>query len=496
MCSSDLGRVSDFDPNSDAIVRVYVGRLRKALTLYYATEGRDDQIRIEIPKGGYDVIFGQGDSPGFSEAPPPRAPIPPAQPKLQLPSVAILPFHTAGTHPDAEDVALEMADEIARKLSVVRLSKIFEPLSLDIGDETPTARDIHARTGAAYVVMGRLRFLRSGVRAVFRVIDCQDDFRMIWTYDYQLPAETEALFDALDDTTDLIQAEIRLAILEKIKTDFEASDPQIETDADLLLHALPTTMNQSVTLQDYLDFEVTCRRVLAEMPTGLSKVVLGTTLAFMAICDPESDTQDRRDEAMSLLQGALDADPRSTSILYCSFIAYQHLGQHQRLPSLIRRLLEIDPWHPGGMFINYAINPTIGPDPSEPRKRLAWLVGKDRLLSRSSPARGISTAAIAQQFISLGDFPSALHFSQKTVDWYRNPISVYRLAKCLMKIGQPEAAIAELERLQAAWPTLDPDHFAKVAHPRQTPHRNDTDPGRAAILELAELWHKRHLVTN
>ena len=70
------------------------------------------------------------------------------------------------------------------------------------------------------------------------------------------------------------------------------------------------------------------------------------------------------------------------------------------------------------------------------------------------------------------------------------------LAKCLMKIGQPEAAIAELERLQAAWPTLDPDHFAKVAHPRQTPHRNDTDPGRAAILELAELWHKRHLVTN
>lgn len=491
-----LGRGADFDPNSDAIVRVYVGRLRKALTLYYATEGRDDPVRIDIPKGGYDVVITAAEPvPGMAEAPAP-APLPPnmpkAGPRLEIPSVAILPFLTSGTHSDAEDVAHEMADEIARKLSVVRLSKIFEPLALDIGDTPPTARQVHEQTGAAYVVMGRLRFLRSGVRAVFRLIDCRDDFRMIWTFDYQLPAEAEALFDALEETTDLIQAEIRLAILEKIKTDFEASTPVIDTDAGLLLHALPTTNNQSVTLDDYYALEVLARRVLTRTPTALSQVVLGTTMAFMAICDPISDTQARREEAAALLQSALDQAPRSTSVLYCAFVAYQHLGAHERLPGLIQRILEIDPWHPGAMLLNYVINPTLGP--SAPREKLAWLVAKDQRLSRASPARGISTSLIAQGFISIGDFQTALHFAQKTVDWFRNPLSVYRLAKCLMRVGRPDAAMAELERLQLAWPSLDPDHFANVAHPRQAMSTSQDDPGRLSIRQLADMWRETHPV--
>ncbi len=488
-----LGRGADFDPNSDAIVRVYVGRLRKALTLYYATEGRTDPVRIDIPKGGYDVVIATDAMPGMAEAPAP-APVPPSPqksgPRLEVPSVAILPFLTSGSHPDAEDVAHEMADEIARKLSVVRLSKIYEPLSLDIGDTPLTARQVHDQTGAAYVVMGRLRFLRSGVRAVFRLIDCLDDFRMIWTYDYQLPPDTEALFDALEDTTDLVQAEIRIAILEKIKTDFEASNPVIDSDTGMLMHALPTTNNQSVTLQVYRGFETVSRGITAKTPTALAQVVLGTTLAFMALCDPESDTQDRRDEAAELLQSALNKAPRSTSVLYCAIVGSQHLGEHDRLPRLIQRILEVDAWHPGAMLLNFVFNPELGP--AAPRERLAWLVTKDQRISRSSPARGISTALISQGFMSIGDFQTALHFAQKTADWFRTPLSVYRLGACLMKVGRPDAALAELVQLQRAWPTLDPDHFANMAYPRQAIPTSPDDPGRISILELAELWRKAH----
>jgi adenylate cyclase len=48
-----FGRGSTFDPQTDSIVRVEVGRLRKALELYYATDGQADPLQISIARGGY-----------------------------------------------------------------------------------------------------------------------------------------------------------------------------------------------------------------------------------------------------------------------------------------------------------------------------------------------------------------------------------------------------------------------------------------------------------
>lgn len=57
------GEDKEFDPESNSIVRVEAGRLRRRLTEYYMKEGRDDPVIIEIPKGGY--------APQFSENPQP-----------------------------------------------------------------------------------------------------------------------------------------------------------------------------------------------------------------------------------------------------------------------------------------------------------------------------------------------------------------------------------------------------------------------------------------
>ena len=48
-----FGRPPDFDAQSDPLVRVEAGRLRRRLTEYYADEGRDDPVRIELPRGRY-----------------------------------------------------------------------------------------------------------------------------------------------------------------------------------------------------------------------------------------------------------------------------------------------------------------------------------------------------------------------------------------------------------------------------------------------------------
>ena len=52
-----LGRPSGFDPQSDSTVRVQAGRLRVKLAEYYAHEGPDDPILVEIPKGSYALTF-------------------------------------------------------------------------------------------------------------------------------------------------------------------------------------------------------------------------------------------------------------------------------------------------------------------------------------------------------------------------------------------------------------------------------------------------------
>src|SRR4029077_10073512 len=52
-----LGRPAGFDPQSDSTVRVQAGRLRVKLAEYYAHEGPDDPIVVEIPKGSYALTF-------------------------------------------------------------------------------------------------------------------------------------------------------------------------------------------------------------------------------------------------------------------------------------------------------------------------------------------------------------------------------------------------------------------------------------------------------
>ena len=51
------GRDERFDAQNDPIVRIEVGRLRRDLERYYEVAGRDDPIRITIPKGHYIPAF-------------------------------------------------------------------------------------------------------------------------------------------------------------------------------------------------------------------------------------------------------------------------------------------------------------------------------------------------------------------------------------------------------------------------------------------------------
>ena len=52
-----FGRTEGYDPNDDNIVRSYARKLRKRIEVYFATEGCEETLRLEIPRGGYTPIF-------------------------------------------------------------------------------------------------------------------------------------------------------------------------------------------------------------------------------------------------------------------------------------------------------------------------------------------------------------------------------------------------------------------------------------------------------
>jgi len=84
-------RAETFDSNIDPIVRLEAGRLRDRLREYYETDGQNDPIRIDLPKGSYTphVEFRQA---ATSDALPDGLEGPHAVTQDQSPNLAKAPF--------------------------------------------------------------------------------------------------------------------------------------------------------------------------------------------------------------------------------------------------------------------------------------------------------------------------------------------------------------------------------------------------------------------
>jgi hypothetical protein len=66
-----LGRAPGFDPRMDSAVRVHTARLRAKLAEYYMSQGVDDPVVLEVPKGSYLITWHQRHIPEPAVARPP-----------------------------------------------------------------------------------------------------------------------------------------------------------------------------------------------------------------------------------------------------------------------------------------------------------------------------------------------------------------------------------------------------------------------------------------
>lgn len=65
-----FGRPESFNTMTDPIVRIEAGKLRRDLETYYLKSGRRSNLRIHVPRGGYDPVFSRHDPAPAADAEP------------------------------------------------------------------------------------------------------------------------------------------------------------------------------------------------------------------------------------------------------------------------------------------------------------------------------------------------------------------------------------------------------------------------------------------
>jgi adenylate cyclase len=221
----DAGNMQD-----DPVVRIEAGRLRRSLEHYYLTSGKDDPIKIDIPKGGYAPTFTwtfpepdeelefttnpEGARPAdVRRAKGPRAVIalglatlccvvllaswmvtPPASPGLSAtatvnavtphgPTLAIAPFADLGEATEAKSYAVGLTEELLTALPRFKELRVLGRETSRALPNDPDPAEARRILGAQYLLGGGVRISGDSARVTARLLDTATG-TILWSQTY------------------------------------------------------------------------------------------------------------------------------------------------------------------------------------------------------------------------------------------------------------------------------------------------------------------------
>lgn len=197
-----FGRKEDFDPQTDSIVRIEAGRLRRQLEHYYYTEGKLDAIRIVIPKGTYVPQFLPASDAAKPEAEAAPAVAPP-QGRHRGPRIFVAPFQQYV----GADVLPGLAESFTRQviLGLTRFSAI-EVYGTRTGLQrggTAEVGDMQVDPETDFVLSGTLSLTRSQLFADLLLQDAATG-HFVWAERYERPYDPAEIMQLRDDVADAV----------------------------------------------------------------------------------------------------------------------------------------------------------------------------------------------------------------------------------------------------------------------------------------------------
>jgi|GEM_PF-1787607 len=511
-----LGRDEDFDPSTDSIVRVEFNRLRQMLDIYYLTEGRNEAVRITIPKGSYRPSFAPNTSDDTGDLVTSQTQRRAAGENSLLRRVGYgfaallvvmligstsyfllnqqasgsierqiraveLTVMTLSGDQASQPLAARLTDSIVSNISrsgtiSVRLSASPHYSSLTEALATYTAQD-----NPTLLFAGTFTPTDNGANLLTGLVEPQTG-RFLWTHDYSIPSDVDSTdIAALADT---ISADVRPALIGAAKQKLAALPMESLNAWELYLLSTYTAGDRLATLQYEKERIALAERALELEPNlGEAHAALAAKLSLLVVSDPSSDTDETRERARSHADRAEQLASANPDVLYILGLANSRLGRNEKSFQLINRVLELDSGHVLGRLVKAIGTSFCGTDPTEAINALNAL---DKSLSPGNPVRWATLGTLARVYLVDGQYRLAYDAQTAAAQIGFNPEMALQHAAILNELGQTEEAIAIVNSRRQDWPTLDPLHYGSVALPRICGDIGDIEKATGPFLRLAE----------
>lgn len=198
-----FGKEESFDARTDPLVRVQARRLRARLARYYRDEGQEDQIVIDLPKGGYAPVFRSHERNTLQK----RSMS--ATLAVQN-SVAVLPFSNDSGSADLDCFCKGLREEIIHHLARMDALRVLVSDSTDLGRDRDALQS--DRLHAAMVIAGSVRASGVRLRVTVQLIDGVSG-RYFWS---------EAIEGTLADTLS-VQGQVADVVVQRLGPELNAA---------------------------------------------------------------------------------------------------------------------------------------------------------------------------------------------------------------------------------------------------------------------------------
>lgn len=169
-----MHRGADFDGKGDATVRVQATRVRKGLDDYYAGEGSEDLIRIELPRGSYTPVFER--SGGHQRE------------SSRVPGVVVVLLTSSGDEL-AEMVARSMTESLVHNLAAHTHIRVVGPV-----DSVARAPQSASNGSVSTILTGQATVRDGELSLRVRLVDVESR-EVLWSTEEVHPVEDLARFE-------------------------------------------------------------------------------------------------------------------------------------------------------------------------------------------------------------------------------------------------------------------------------------------------------------
>src|SRR5215510_2219544 len=345
-----FGRRADYDPKQDSIVRTEAGRLRSKLIEYYAGEGRNDSVIIELPKGRYTPVFRISDVADADD----KRTLHSRWSRIGLVTlslaiavigywwvghqnlpidIAVLPLKNLSPDAANEYFADGLTDEIIGDLSVIEGLAVRSRTSSFVFKNAPrNLGEVGKQLDVDYVVEGSV--LRDGgrLRINAQLVRVRDDF-MLWSGRFD--RELTDIFAIQDEISRAVVNNLRLRLghtRRRYETSLEAYDLYLQAQA------LPLPGPPGIVRIGTFEQAIEKDPSFAPAYAGLA-----STYAMRSIAFPENHSPDELQKMRAAAEKAIELDPLLAEAHEALALVDSRHGQWKQAEKSFRYAIQLDP---------------------------------------------------------------------------------------------------------------------------------------------------------